>query len=413
MQARRATRLFVPLLAILCVGLAMPIRHASGQRGQTATTPPPAGRPSLGRVSIESLSGPDDLVAEVLGVLNDDLAFAPDLDGRGPLRARVTGRLTTVADGLALTLRVRTPDGVEHAHDLRAPRTRARRLGHEAADVILHLATGRPGAFAARLLFSRRMGAGDKRVYLSDWDGRSAHSVSRPGEVAVLPAFGPRAVWYSIIARGGVFITKSDAASRPVIDGNGLDMGVAFCGDRMFFTSSRDGDSDIYSADHEGRDVRQLTNDPAIDVSPSCGPEGRVYFVSNRTGRPQVHSMRADGSLVLAITDGAEHQTPSYCTDGTRQLLATTRIDARRSQIAVRDLATHVETVVTSNGEHQDPAFSPDCRMLAYAGARGVAVRSLPPTPGLDATRERLVIAGAAETLRWGYEPGLRSPSAR
>jgi hypothetical protein len=123
--------------------------------------------------------------------------------------------------------------------------------------------------------------------------------------------------------------------------------------------------------------------------------------------------MRFDGSLVLAITDGVEHQTPAYCTDGTRQLLATTRIEAGRSQIAVRDLATQIETVATSSGEHQDPAFSPDCRMLAYASARGVVVRGLQPMQAPGSARERLVIGGSAETLRWGYEPGVRSPSAR
>jgi hypothetical protein len=46
----------------------------------------------------------------------------------------------------------------------------------------------------------------------------------------------------------------------------------------------------------------------------------------------------------------------------------------------------------------KDPSFSPDCRFVAYvARGRGVVVASVD-----DPTRHRLVIAGAAETVRWG-----------
>ncbi|MFM2421336.1 MAG: hypothetical protein RL385_6059, partial [Pseudomonadota bacterium] len=47
-------------------------------------------------------------------------------------------------------------------------------------------------------------------------------------------------------------------------------------------------------------------------------------------------------------------------------------------------------------GTNKDPAFSPDCRMVAFASSRGGVYVASPQ--GLNQIR---VVSGAAETVRW------------
>src|SRR5690606_3156977 len=120
----------------------------------------------------------------------------------------------------------------------------------------------------------------------------------------------------------GSFITRSGKAGKPVLGGNGLTMGPAVCHGRIFFTSTRDGNSEIYSAATNGSDVRRLTNNPAIDTSPTCGPNGKLAFVSARHGSPQIFTMNADGSDVKRVTfRGTHNQTPVWCTGGVNKNL--------------------------------------------------------------------------------------------
>ncbi len=47
-------------------------------------------------------------------------------------------------------------------------------------------------------------------------------------------------------------------------------------------------------------------------------------------------------------------------------------------------------------GTNKDPAFSPDCRMVAFSSSRGGIMVSNP-----EGLNQNVVIPGNAETLRW------------
>ena len=54
---------------------------------------------------------------------------------------------------------------------------------------------------------------------------------------------------------------------------------------KIAFSSTRDGDSEIYVMDRDGSNQVRLTNDPARDYDPSWSPDGeRIVFVSRRNG---------------------------------------------------------------------------------------------------------------------------------
>jgi TolB protein len=430
--ARRAVRaVFASLIVSLVALAAAPFDPPA--RGQDA---PDAGLPERGpiididaperalyKIAIPQLLGDSGLGAQAAEVVRRDLTLVslftildarsfladPAREGlgiapaswtsvgaQGVIKGEITGtggaltvemRLYELARGSEPTLSKTYQGG---AGELRG-------FMHDFANEVLRVLTGQAGAFGTRLTFARRVGPGRKDVYVGDFDGEGVGRVSSGTGVAMLPAFGPGGVWYSVLTKRGMFITRTGREEQPVIAGDGMNMGVTFCGARALFVSTRDGNSEIYSAAPDGSDVRRLTRHPGIDVSPACGPGGQVAFVSDRNGGPQIFVMDGNGGGVRRVTFRGNHnQTPAWCPLPGKNLLAFTGRDGGMDIFTV-DIVTQQYTRITQGqGVNKDPAFSPDCRMIAFASSRGGIFLSNP-----EGLNQNLVIPGGAETIRW------------
>jgi TolB protein len=76
--------------------------------------------------------------------------------------------------------------------------------------------------------------------------------------------------------------------------------------------------SEVFVADADGSNARNLTNHPAFDGWPAWSPDGtRIAFASNRNSSYQIFVMNADGSEVrlLANTEGRA-TSPQWSRDG-------------------------------------------------------------------------------------------------
>ncbi len=433
--SRRTVRaVFISTVIALLALAAAPFsnEHARGQdRGA-----PDAGLPDRGpiididaperalyKIAVPQLLGDSGLGAQGAEVVRNDLKLVslftildprsfladPSREGLGITAAAwssvgaqgiVKGQIS--GSGSALTIEMRF---YELARGTTATLTKTYRGGpgelrgfmHDFANEILRVLTGEAGAFGTRFTFGRRIGPGRKDVYVADFDGASVGRISSGRGVAMLPAFGPGGVWYSVLTKRGMFITRSGRNEQPIIAGDGMNMGVTFCGSRALFSSTRDGNSEIYSSAADGSDVRRLTRHPGIDVSPACGPGGQVAFVSDRNGGPQVFVMDANGGGARRVTFRGNHnQTPAWCPLAGKNLLAFTGRDSGMDIFTV-DVATQQYTRITQGqGTNKDPAFSPDCRMIAFSSTRGGIFLSNP-----EGQNQNLVVPGGAETIRW------------
>jgi Tol biopolymer transport system component len=94
-------------------------------------------------------------------------------------------------------------------------------------------------------------------------------------------------------------------------------------GDRIAFTSNRDGDYEIYTVKPGGGGLTRLTHSPGNDAHPAWSPDAEwIAFASNRTGFKdetggmsdgEIFVMRADGSDVRQLTENAfEDGTPAW-----------------------------------------------------------------------------------------------------
>ena len=76
--------------------------------------------------------------------------------------------------------------------------------------------------------------------------------------------------------------------------------------------------SEVFVANADGAEARNLTNDPAFDGWPAWSPDGtKIAFASNRRGSYEIYTMNPDGSGVRKVANNEGRATaPQWTKDG-------------------------------------------------------------------------------------------------
>lgn len=98
-------------------------------------------------------------------------------------------------------------------------------------------------------------------------------------------------------------------------------------GRSIVFGSSRDGNFEIYKMNSDGSDVRRLTDNPFQDIRPRYSPDGRqIAFTSHRDGNAEIYVMNSDGTDVRRLTDNADRDDyADWHPDGKRLVIVSER----------------------------------------------------------------------------------------
>jgi TolB protein len=147
---------------------------------------------------------------------------------------------------------------------------------------------------------------------------------------------------------------------------------------KIAFTSSRDGNAQIYTMNSDGGDVLRLTNDPGSGSSePAWSSDGRMLaFRGSCQGRPwAVCVMNSDGSGERPVTDtGFVNDTgaPSWSPDGRRIVFQGERTPGDTDLYVVNvDGTGLVNLTNTPDGSggfgEKTPAWSPDGSKIAFS----------------------------------------------
>ncbi len=142
-------------------------------------------------------------------------------------------------------------------------------------------------------------------------------------------------------------------------------------GTRVAFSSTRDGNPEIYVANRDGSGVRRLTNHPGIDISPTWSPSGtQIAFTSDRTGTPQIWSIGVDGLNLVKKTSESYCDRPTWSAAPFNEIAYASRTGPG-FDIKVLDLATNqVRQLTFSEGSNESPAFAPNGRHVVFTSTR-------------------------------------------
>ena len=107
----------------------------------------------------------------------------------------------------------------------------------------------------------------------------------------------PQPRWITRLSLSPEFAQDGVAVARPAWDQSlyhSNDAGLTWQPwlPRLAFTSDRDGNREIYTADAQGQDLRRLTNDAGVDENPAWSPGWtRIVFQSDRNGNFDIYSV--------------------------------------------------------------------------------------------------------------------------
>ncbi len=292
----------------------------------------------------------------------------------------------------------------------------ARKLAHKWSNDVVKYYTGETGFFGSQLTFSVKGKKGAK-IYVADFDGHGAYSVSKNDSSNILPAFSPSGgtIAFTSYMRGSAdlyVISAGGGRPKRIANYSGMNTGAAYSpdGSKVAITLSKDDNAEIYLiGSSDGKVIKRLTNNRAIDTSPAWSPDGsEIAFVSNREGSPQIFVMKSDGSNQRKVsTTGSFNQTPSWNPrKGARQLAYTARDESGRYDIITLDLAngSKMVRVTQGQGNNEEPTWSPNGRALAFSSTRsggtGIYLANADGTG-----TQRLIYKGSATSPDWGPVP--------
>jgi Tol biopolymer transport system component/DNA-binding winged helix-turn-helix (wHTH) protein len=178
-----------------------------------------------------------------------------------------------------------------------------------------------------------------------------------------------------------------------------LPFGADWTNDGLILYSATDGgNADIFTISEDGSERKQLTSEPSAEISPKLSADGRfLIFMSNRTGQMDVWRADANGTNAKQLTANG-NVTDSIISPGGETVF-----------YLVQDSETMIETLwrVSINGENpvkltnratRSPRISPDGKTiacyilnpetsvmaLAVVSAETGEILKYPPTPQND-----------------------------
>jgi TolB protein len=154
-------------------------------------------------------------------------------------------------------------------------------------------------------------------------------------------------------------------------------------GRRFAFSSTHEGNQEIYTAQADGTGLVRLTNSPGIDGHPSWSPDGRsIVFATDRWGGLELAAVRTDGTGVVRLTDSRGlDDYPSWSPDGRRLTFVSNRDGQFEVYVCAADGS---QPINLSRHPLRDtfPTWTPDGRAVTFIsdreGGSDIYTRTIP-----------------------------------
>lgn len=251
---------------------------------------------------------------------------------------------------------------------------KVREAAHRFASEVMKELTGIDGFFTSKIVVVQ--GSKKRNLYIMDYDGHNSSRLTNHNSLLLSPdcsadgskvVFNSDKVWdQDLYIMDLIPRPREVRLARPFI----LEQSPAWSPDGSRIAYSSDGD--IYISNSDGKNVKRITRHRAIDVSPTWSPDGRqIAFVSDRTGKPQIYVMGADGSNVRQLTSGDYSTDPSWSPNLNVNRIAFVRVEGGEANIyTIKPDGTAEKRLTSGTRRNENPAWSPDGHYIAFSSTR-------------------------------------------
>ncbi len=261
-----------------------------------------------------------------------------------------------------------------------------RKFAHQFADeIISKLSGGLPGIASTQIAFvSARTGT--KEIWVMDYDGTNQHPLTSLRTISLTPRWSPDAsrIAFTCFAPANGLVSAQicmySMDSGKVISFarfRGTNTSPAWSPDglQIMFSSSMQGNPELYVTDSNGGRPKRLTFSNGASTSPAWNPKTgqSVAMVSDRGGIPQLYTMNADGTNLakLDLPDMGYVVDPAWSPNGA--LLAFSwRRPSGNYDLYVMDVASRQLVELTRDAARNErPSWAPDGRHIVFESTRG------------------------------------------
>lgn len=259
----------------------------------------------------------------------------------------------------------------------------------QSAAVTTLIPTATPtGGGVGQLAFASNM-TGRPQIYLINMDGTDLVQLTNLPEGACQPAWSPdglRMVFTSPCLRNvdtysgsslwlmdvDPFGNASEPVQLPSVPGGDYDPVWDPSGDRIAFTSLRDGRPQVFVMNIDGSGVDNLSGDLAYDRQPAWSPSGtQLLFTTSRGGVTEIWVMPDEGSNEqrFSRSGGAEDTNADWSSDGIIIFERNEGGFSRLYTVPFEDRGVSASAVCTVERAAQpmaEPAWSSDGNWIAF-----------------------------------------------
>ncbi len=259
-------------------------------------------------------------------------------------------------------------------------------------------------------IFTMNIDGTNKRM-VSTGFGKTTCSYFMPGDTAIIYASTHLAdkncppppdrshgyVW-KLYDTFDIFIAKPDGSElRRVTDTYGYDAEatVSPTGDKIIFTSMRDGDPELYTMNLDGTNQKRLTFEKGYDGGAFFSQDGKkivfrasrpktekekadyIDLVKNGYVRPtalEIYTMNADGSGMKQITNFGKASFAPFFFPDAKKIIFSSNINSKDGRnfdlYTINSDGTGLEQITFSNSFDSFPMFTRDGKHLVFASNR-------------------------------------------
>jgi len=140
------------------------------------------------------------------------------------------------------------------------------------------------------------------------------------------------------------------------------------------FSSTREGDWEIFTVKADGSGITQLTNNGSIDKSPSWSPDGTKIAFKNFSTNEEIFIMNADGTGLTQLTnDAGSDRYPCWSPNGTKIAFQSDRYESIYNIFVMNADGSTLPTRLTNDPTGAlNPNWSPDGTKIVFESYRNV-----------------------------------------